>query len=96
MGNKCLVKGCMNIRHQGQFVGDLCAPCFRMLTTGELGCGDTFIHQLAAKIQKGGLEPDKGPRNRLEAELLLKNKRDLEEEVSHLQIELALYRGLEQ
>lgn len=32
---KCIVKGCQNHRHEGRFVGDLCAPCHAMLTEGK-------------------------------------------------------------
>ena len=43
---KCIVRGCVNHQHQGRFVGELCGPCHNMLTTGKLGNGDTFIHEL--------------------------------------------------
>ena len=32
---KCIVKDCENHRHQGTFVGDLCAPCHEFITTGK-------------------------------------------------------------
>ncbi|WP_157639945.1 hypothetical protein [Burkholderia ubonensis] len=32
---KCIVKGCLNHRHQGRFIGDLCSPCHAMLTEGK-------------------------------------------------------------
>jgi hypothetical protein len=44
---ECLVLGCTNKKHEGIFVGDLCSPCYKMLTTGELGYGRTFIHEMA-------------------------------------------------
>lgn len=31
---KCIVKGCKNHKHEGQFVGDVCSPCHTMLTEG--------------------------------------------------------------
>jgi hypothetical protein len=40
---KCLVKGCENYSHQGQFVGDLCAPCHTMITTGKVSQGGGWI-----------------------------------------------------
>jgi hypothetical protein len=43
---KCLVKGCKNYTDQGSFIGHLCSPCYNMLTTGKIGHGETFIHQL--------------------------------------------------
>jgi hypothetical protein len=30
---KCIVKNCINQTHEGQFVGDLCAPCHKFVTT---------------------------------------------------------------
>lgn len=32
---KCIVKGCQNHRDQGVFVGDLCKPCYTMLSQGK-------------------------------------------------------------
>lgn len=31
---KCIVKGCKNHTHEGQFIGDLCKPCHEFITTG--------------------------------------------------------------
>jgi hypothetical protein len=31
---KCIVKDCINQTHEGQFVGELCAPCHKFVTTG--------------------------------------------------------------
>lgn len=50
--NKCLVKGCANHQSQGMFVGELCKPCHSMITTGHIGCGKTFIHQLAGSYRQ--------------------------------------------
>ena len=33
---KCIVHGCKYHTHEGRFVGDLCAPCHTMLTSGEI------------------------------------------------------------
>jgi hypothetical protein len=33
--HKCIVKDCKNHANQGVFVGDLCLPCHRFITTGE-------------------------------------------------------------
>lgn len=41
----CIVKGCQNHKGEGGFVGELCAPCYEMLTTGKIGHGTTFLHQ---------------------------------------------------
>jgi hypothetical protein len=46
MSDKCLVKDCPNHKGEGRFIGDLCGPCHRMLSTGSIGHGQTFIHQM--------------------------------------------------
>lgn len=51
MTTKCIVKGCDNHTHQGYFIGDLCVPCYHMLSKGEIGNGRTFIHSLAHNNQ---------------------------------------------
>ena len=44
---KCLVKGCGNYSDGGTFIGDLCAPCHRMITTGVVHhANPTFIGDL--------------------------------------------------
>ena len=46
MPTKCIVKGCPNRQGEGMFEGVLCSPCHRMLTTGKIGHGETFIHKM--------------------------------------------------
>ena len=41
---KCIVKGCTNHSDEGLFQGDMCMPCYRMITTGEYSCGNTIFH----------------------------------------------------
>lgn len=48
---KCLVFGCQNYTDQGLFIGPLCTPCYRMLTTGKIGAGATFIHKMFALLK---------------------------------------------
>lgn len=43
---RCIVKDCTNYAHQGRFVGDLCAPCHHMITTGEIGPTTSFLRNL--------------------------------------------------
>lgn len=43
---KCIVFGCTNHTDQGKFVGDLCAPCHHILTTGEVGPTDGILKNL--------------------------------------------------
>lgn len=54
---ECLVLGCTNKKHQGSFVGDLCWPCYNMLTTGKLGCGKTYFHEMAKQIERLKQQP---------------------------------------
>jgi hypothetical protein len=42
---KCVVLDCVNYDDQGTFCGDLCFPCWKMLTTGKLGYGSSFLHR---------------------------------------------------
>jgi len=49
---KCIVKGCTNHAHEGAFVGDLCAPCHTMITTGDYGCGNTVFHHAERERQQ--------------------------------------------
>ena len=51
MSDKCIVHGCLNRKHQGNFTGDLCMPCHNMLTSGEVKYGETFIHGLRDRIE---------------------------------------------
>ena len=43
---ECKVKGCLNHKHQGNFVGEFCSPCYKMLITGKIERGTSFIHKL--------------------------------------------------
>lgn len=47
MDSKCIVFGCKNHSDQGSFIGDICKPCYKLITTGELSPqGTSFIfHQ---------------------------------------------------
>lgn len=40
---KCIVFRCSNRRNDGKFVGELCAHCHYMITTGKLGNLDSFL-----------------------------------------------------
>jgi len=47
MKEKCIVKGCNNKKTEGEFVGDICRPCYEMLTTGDISKPSTnFLHKL--------------------------------------------------
>jgi hypothetical protein len=46
--SRCIVHGCVNCRHQGRFVGNLCAPCHNYITTGRVGPTTSFLGKLDA------------------------------------------------
>jgi hypothetical protein len=41
--SRCIVHGCVNHRHQGRFIGELCAPCHEYITTGRIGPTTSFL-----------------------------------------------------
>jgi hypothetical protein len=45
----CLIKGCENKTAEGFFEGKICVPCYEMITSGNVGSGETFIHKLIEK-----------------------------------------------
>lgn len=45
-GVKCIVNGCTNRTHEGTFVGHLCYPCYKTITTGEIIPSNSFIGRL--------------------------------------------------
>ena len=53
MSDKCIVFGCTNRKGEGKFVGDICAPCFHIITQGDTKHPSTnFIHTLAVEKQE--------------------------------------------
>lgn len=48
---KCIVFGCSNKQNQGKFVGDICAPCYEYITTGKVGCTDSFLRKFNEYIE---------------------------------------------
>lgn len=45
MSSKCIVEGCVNWKHQGLFIGDLCAPCHYTITTGVYNPSESFLYK---------------------------------------------------
>ena len=41
--DKCIVLGCTNHQGEGRFVGELCAPCYTMLTQGKKMPSDAWF-----------------------------------------------------
>lgn len=57
MDEECIVFGCTNKKSEGTFVGDICGPCYKIITEGDLNQpSDNFIHQLAQEHKKVGKE----------------------------------------
>lgn len=46
MSNKCIVHGCTNGKHQGVFIGDMCSPCYNIITTGQVKPTSSFIGEM--------------------------------------------------
>lgn len=47
---ECIVKDCTNKKHEGEFVGDICGPCYKIITEGNLDQpSNNFIHKLAKR-----------------------------------------------
>ncbi len=40
---QCIVHGCTNKKHEGIFVGDICMPCYEIITTGKICPSRNFI-----------------------------------------------------
>lgn len=51
LGDKCIVHGCSNHTSQGRFAGVLCAPCHHYITTGKIGCTDSFLGKMRDAIE---------------------------------------------
>lgn len=52
VSDKCIVRGCKNHKHEGAFIGDLCSPCYLMLTSGDPKYGSTFVHNMRDRIEE--------------------------------------------
>jgi hypothetical protein len=50
-GAKCIVKGCSNHKGEGTFIGDLCCPCYHMITTGRIGPSTSFLGDMATELK---------------------------------------------
>lgn len=48
--SKCITKGCRNYKHQGEFIGDLCAPCFLHITSGNVIPTESFVGDLQRQL----------------------------------------------
>jgi hypothetical protein len=51
--NRCIVYGCTNHKNQGSFEGDICTPCYRMITSGKINPSDNWFVQKIQKLEKG-------------------------------------------
>jgi len=46
MSIKCIVKGCTNKSSEGKFIGQLCSPCYEILTTGKVTPTNSILKDL--------------------------------------------------
>lgn len=46
--NKCIVYGCRNHKNEGMFVGEMCSPCYSMITTGKITHSDSFLNRITS------------------------------------------------
>lgn len=44
----CLVKGCINNTCKGQFIGELCRPCYEFVAYGSGRCSQAYRNAIAA------------------------------------------------
>ena len=50
--DSCIVFGCSNKKYQGEFVGNICYPCYNIITTGDTNQrSDNFIIAMADKLR---------------------------------------------
>lgn len=49
--NECMVKGCTNKKHEGNFVGDMCVPCYEMITEGKMNPSKNFIYTMYQELE---------------------------------------------
>lgn len=50
---ECILHGCTNKKSEGNFIGDICVPCYKIITQGDLKQPSTnFIHKLAKRKSK--------------------------------------------
>jgi hypothetical protein len=52
MVKKCIVHGCTNHEDQGSFEGDMCSPCYRIITTGKINPSDNWFVQKIQKLEE--------------------------------------------
>lgn len=51
--DQCIVKGCINQKNHGNFIGPICVVCFKMITKGNLyQPSNNFIYQFVKEVEK--------------------------------------------
>lgn len=56
MSKKCIVKDCVNETGQGAFVGDLCLPCFKIITTGKPNPTHSILNEIGDNLGQAARE----------------------------------------
>ncbi len=49
---QCIVHGCTNDSAEGNFKGEMCRPCYRMIATGKIGATNSFIGNMKRTIDE--------------------------------------------
>ena len=98
MGSQCIVKGCVNTKDYGGFVGDLCGACYNTIVTGKVNEGDTFIHRLYRKAEEQEAQIKSLSRELLNIQANPARERinSLEKEVEDLLVEIGELKMLEE
>lgn len=48
---KCIVLDCKNYKGEGVFVGDICRPCYDMITKGRMNPSYNFIYEIWLELK---------------------------------------------
>lgn len=51
-GEKCIVYGCQNHKGEGGFVGDICRPCYEIITKGRGSPTAAFLGQCRQQVDE--------------------------------------------
>jgi hypothetical protein len=57
-GQLCIVMSCVNQSDQGTFIGDLCLPCHRYITTGEGVHSQAYRNSMLWCLERAARECD--------------------------------------
>lgn len=52
LGEKCIVWACQNHKNEGQFVGNICSPCYDFITKGAGENSQIFRNAVALILER--------------------------------------------